>query len=73
MKGLTDFYLRNETSRAIYDFVFFNYKHGQQWRPIYIVEIVLINNLGFKVLMLISGNKHAFKYEKRHLLNFLWQ
>ena len=31
-----------------------------------IVEIVLINSLGFKVLMVNSGTKHAFKYEKRH-------
>ena len=32
----------------------------------FIVEIVLINNLGFKVRMVYSGTKHAFKYEKRH-------
>ena len=31
-----------------------------------IVEIVLINNLGFKVLMVTSGTKHTFKYEKIH-------
>ena len=31
------------------------YKHSQQWQSIYIVEIVLINNLGFKVLLMNSG------------------
>ena len=43
------------------------HKHDQQWQLIYIhvLEIVLINNLGFKVLMLTSGIKHVFKYEKR--------
>ena len=66
MKGLTDFHLINEISRAFYDLDFLVYKHGQQWRPKCIVEIVLINNLGFKVLMVNSGTKHAFKYEKRH-------
>ena len=30
------------------------------------VEIVLINNLGFKVPIVNSGTKHDFKYEKRH-------
>ena len=30
-----------------------------------VVEVVLINNLGFKV-MVNSGTKHAFKNEKRH-------
>ena len=29
-------------------------------------EIVLINNLGFKVLMVNSGTQHAFRYELRH-------
>ena len=29
-------------------------------------EIVLINNLGFKVLIVNSGAKSDFKYEKRH-------
>ena len=48
------------------------YQHGQQWRPKCIAEIVLINNLGFKVLLVNSGTKHAFKYEKRHKLNFHW-
>ena len=33
---------------------------------IHVVEIVLIINLGFKVLLVSSGTKHAFKYEKRH-------
>ena len=50
----------------------FHFKHSQQWRPKCVVEIVLINNLGLKVLMVNSGTKHAFKYEKRHKLNFLW-
>ena len=31
-----------------------------------IVEIVLINNLGFKVLMVTSGTEHTSKYEKIH-------
>ena len=44
----------------------FRLQAWQQWGPKCIVEIVLINNLGFKVLMVISGTKHAFKYEKRH-------
>ena len=29
------------------------------------LKIVLLNNLGFKVLMVNSEIKHAFKYEKR--------
>ena len=44
---------------------FFVYKHGQQWQPKCIVEIVLINNQEFKVLIVNSGTKHDFKYEKR--------
>ena len=44
----------------------FIYNHGQQWRPKCIVEIMLINNLGFNVLMGNSGSKYAFKYEKKH-------
>ena len=66
MKVLTDFHLINEISRAFCDFRFFVYKHGQQCWPKCMVEIVLINNLGFKVLIVNSGTKHAFKYEKRH-------
>ena len=31
-----------------------------------IVEIVLINNLGFKVLMVNSGTQHDFKCKKRY-------
>ena len=66
MKVLTDFHLINEICRIFYDLDFSFYKHGQQWRPIYIIETVLMNNLGFKVLMVNPGTKHAFKYEKRH-------
>ena len=35
-------------------------------KPKCIVEIVLINNLGFKVHIVNSGTKYDFKYEKRH-------
>ena len=37
--------------------------HLQAWPTMAanIAEIVLINNLGFKVLMVNSGTKHAFK------------
>ena len=65
MKVLTEFHLINEILRAFYDFEFSfisTAKNGGQ----NIVEIVLIINLGFKVLMVNSGTKHAFKYEKRH-------
>ena len=64
-KVLNDFHLINEISRAS-----FIYKHGQQWRPKCIVQIVLISNLGFQVLMLNSGIKHAFKYEKKTVTEF---
>ena len=59
MKVLTDFHPTNEISRAFYDFDF-------SFTSTYIVEIVLINNLGFKVLMVNSGTQLAFKTEKRH-------
>ena len=45
---------------------FFVYKHGQKWQPKCVVNIVFIDNLGFKVLMVNSGSKHAFKYGQRH-------
>ena len=64
MKILTDFHLINKISRAFYYSDFFVYKHGRQWRLKCIVKIVLISNLGFNVLMVNSGIKHAFKYEK---------
>ena len=50
MKVLTDFHIIKAIFRAFYDFTFV-YKHSQSWRPKCIAEIVLINNLGFKVLM----------------------
>ena len=64
MKVLTDFHLINEIFRAFYAFDF--RLQAQQWPPKCIVEIVLINNLGFKVLIVNSGTKYDFKYEKRH-------
>ena len=63
---LTDFHLINEIARAFYEFSFFHLQ-VRQWRLKCIVEIVHINNLGFKVLTV----NFAFKYEKRQL-NFLW-
>ena len=51
--------------QSIFCFRFFSYKHSKQWPPKCIVEIVLINNLGFKVLIVNSGTKYDFKYEKR--------
>ena len=45
-------------------FQFFVYKHGRQLRPKYIVKIVLIGNLGFKIRVVNSGIKHAFKLRK---------
>ena len=65
MKVFTDFHLINEISRAFYAFVF-RYKHSKQWPPKCIVEIVLINNLGFKVSVGNFGTKYDFKYAKRH-------
>ena len=65
MKGLADFHLINEISRAFYDFDFSFTSTANSGRQ-YIVEIVLINNLGIKVLIVSSGTKHAVKYEKRH-------
>ena len=63
MKPFTDFLLINEICTAFY-FSFFVYKHGRQLRPKCIIEIVLIDNLGFMIRMVNSGIKHAFKYEK---------
>ena len=60
MKVLKDFHLIDGTSRAFYDL---DFSFTSTKRPIYIVEMVLINNLGFTVLMVNSGTKHAFKYE----------
>ena len=65
MKVLTDFSPKTKYPEHFMISIFI-YKHGQQWQPMYIVEQVLINNLGFKVLMVNSGTKHAFKNEKRH-------
>ena len=62
MKVLTDFHLINKISRAFYAYDFFIYKHSQQWWPIYIVEIVFINNLGKKVLMVNSGESGSFRF-----------
>ena len=63
MKVLTDYHLINEISRTFYDFDFSSTaNNGGQC----IVEIVLIINLGFKVLKVNSGHEYAFKYEKRH-------
>ena len=58
--------LKNEITTA-FDFSVF-----RQLRPKYIIKIVLIDNLGFKIRMVNSGIKHVFKYEKRHNLIFLW-
>ena len=66
MKVLADFHLINEISRAFYDFDFSFTSTTNNGRRKYIVEIVLINNLGFKVLMVTSETKHTFRYEKRH-------
>ena len=63
MKVLTDFHLINKIFRASYAFdsVFTSTANNG------IVEIVLINNLGSKVLIFWnSGTKYDFKYEKRH-------
>ena len=66
MKVLTDFHLSHTRNiQSILIFLFFVYKHVQQWQPKCIVKIVLINNLGFKVLIVNSGIKHAFMYEER--------
>ena len=65
MKVLTDFHLIHEMPTAFLPFQFFVYKHCQQWRPKCIVKTVLINNMGFQVLMLNSGIKRAFKCEER--------
>ena len=64
MTVLSDFHLLNKISRAFYDFNFL--LTGMANNCLCIVEIVLINNLGYKVLMLNSAIKHAFKYEKKH-------
>ena len=39
---------------------------AQQMAAECIVEIVLINNLGFRVHIVNSGTKYDFNYEKRH-------
>ena len=65
-EGFDSFSPHKRNIHSILCFRFFVYKHGQQWRPKCIVEIVLMNNQGFKVLIVNSGTKHDLKYEKRH-------
>ena len=52
---MADFHLINKISRAFYDFFFSFISTANNGVIIY---------LGFKVLMVNSGTKHAFKYEK---------
>ena len=66
MKVLTDFLLLNEISTAFYNFDISFTSMDNNGSQKHIVNIVLINNLGYKALMVNSGIKHAFKYEKRH-------
>ena len=65
MKVLSDFHLKNEIPRAFYHFNFSFTSTINNGGQKCIVKIMLINILGFQVLMLNSGIKHAFKYEKR--------
>ena len=55
------------------------YLHKQKIFPIQVwpamvakclAKILLINSLGFKVIMVNSGIKHAFRYEKKTLIEF---
>ena len=70
MKVFDRFSPHKRNIQNILCFKFFVYKHSKQWPPKCIVEIVtisvLINNLGFKVLIVNSGTKYDFKYEKIH-------
>ena len=61
MKVLTAFHLINEISTAFYAFDFPFTSVAKMYS-----SNCAINNQGFKVLIVNSGTKHDFKYEKPH-------